>query len=307
MDINLEAMEDLTGREDQVSQADPLSVSPSTDQVDLLLESGTSNVTSFSGFDKTSAGAREKVPQRKSKSASSSCKGNQHSKIRKYLKDSRSSKASGKISKGSSKTVAKPRASSSVETEPLSSQEPQPGPSSAPHVVPSPVVSPRSVIQEELAASMPALVSAVMQSLQPKLDVLDTKIQNLGHSEESLMPSVRSLPPYDEQNPWRSALRAPCQNDMITVEGLGTRPISDFEVFPPDGTFPYVYIRLNELASVREDKVPKETVLFPLNKAQGVLIQTLKGANCKNTKMLPFKGSLTVFMTLGELPNPFAT
>ena len=68
-----------------------------------------------------------------------------------------------------------------------------------------------------------------------------------------------------------------------------------------------MYIRLNELASVREDKVPKETVLFPLNKAQGVLIQTLKSANCENSKMLPFKGSLTMFTTPGELPNPFAT
>ena len=115
-----------------------------------------------------------------------------------------------------------------------------------------------------------------MESLQPKLDLLESKIQSMVQSEESLMPLVQSLPPFDELNPWRSALRAPCQNDMITMEGLGTRPISDFEVFPPRGKFPYIYVRLSELASIREDKVPKERVLFPLNKAQGVLIQALK-------------------------------
>ena len=76
LDINLEEMEDLTGREDQVSEADPLAVSPSTDQVDSLLESGMSNATSFSGFNTASASAREKVPQQKSISASSSHKRN---------------------------------------------------------------------------------------------------------------------------------------------------------------------------------------------------------------------------------------
>ena len=113
LDINLEEMENLEGREDQVSETDPLAVSPSTDQVDLLLESEMSNTTSFSGFDGASASAREKVPQQKSKSASSSHKKNQHSNGRKHQKDSRSSKASHKSSKGGYKKVNKPKASNS--------------------------------------------------------------------------------------------------------------------------------------------------------------------------------------------------
>ena len=56
-----------------------------------------------------------------------------------------------------------------------------------------------------------------------------------------------------------------------------------------------------------EGKVPKETVLFPLSKAQGVLLQALKSGNCDNTKILPFRGGLTMFTTPRELPDPFAT
>ena len=36
-------------------------------------------------------------------------------------------------------------------------------------------------------------------------------------------------------------------------------------------------------------------------------MQTLKGSKCENTKILPFKGGLTMFTTPKDLPNPFAT
>ena len=159
--------------EDQVSEVDPLDVSLPKDQANSLLGSEVSNVaSSFSGFDSASASAHEQVPQQQAKSASSSAKKNQHSSSRKYQKDSRSSKSYRKSSKGSSKTVATPRASDSRSVERIPSPEPQPGTSSAPPVVPSPVAPPQ--------LDMPALVSAIMQSLQPKLDQLESKIQNMG-------------------------------------------------------------------------------------------------------------------------------
>ena len=193
--------------------------------------------------------------------------------------------------------------------------EPQPS-TSVPPATTAPIAPP----QFDLAT----LVSTILQTIQPqldkieahtpkfdaitpRLDLMQSQIQSLGQSEESLMPSASSLPPFDESNPWRSALRAPRQNNMLTIEGLGTRPMSDFEVFPPNGVFPHVYVRLSQSASIREDKVPKETVIFPLNKAQGLLMQSLKDGKCDNTRMLPFKGNLTIFTTPTDLPNPFAT
>ena len=80
LDINLEEMEDLEGREDQVSGADPLELPLSTDQSNLVLGSDASNVgSSFSGFEGASASRHEQVPQQQAKSAHSSHKKMQHS------------------------------------------------------------------------------------------------------------------------------------------------------------------------------------------------------------------------------------
>ena len=285
LDINLEEMEDLEGREDQVSGTDPLALPHTSDQANSVLRSDTSNVdSSFSGFTEASASGHEQVLQQQAKAAHSLQKKTQQ--VPKYQKDSKSSKEQKKAQKSGSKQSVKPRASDSRTEERVIPEEPQPGTSTTPPAATGPAAIPQVDMASLVSAIMQTLKPQldIIQSLQPKLDKLESKLQTMGQSEDSLMPSVQSLPPFDESNPWRSALRAPCQNEMITIEGLGTRPISDFEVFPPDGEFPYVYVRLNQLASIREDKVPKETVLFPLNKAQGVLMQALKGTNCDNTR-----------------------
>ena len=56
LDINLDTMEDLTGREDQVSEMDPLEVTPQPDRENSVFGSECSNeATSFSGFTEASA------------------------------------------------------------------------------------------------------------------------------------------------------------------------------------------------------------------------------------------------------------
>ena len=64
---------------------------------------------------------------------------------------------------------------------------------------------------------------------------------------------------------------------------------------------------MSDTASVRDDKVPKETVLFPRERAQRVLMQELNRTKCVNTKLLPHKGGLTMFTTSQDVPNPFST
>ena len=112
------------------------------------------------------------------------------------------------------------------------------------------------------------------------------------------MPPVSSLPAFDPWNPWRSALCAPFVDGHLTIEGLGTRPLSDFERFPPDGALPNCYVRLSDSASVREDKVPKETVIFPKTIAQNCLMASMKKAGCLNSKVTPKGSDLTMFTTL---------
>ena len=51
--------------------------------------------------------------------------------------------------------------------------------------------------------------------------------------------------------------------------------------------------------------VPKEIVLYPGDKAQNVLMSAMKKVGCENTRLLPFKGTFTIFKTPSTMPNPF--
>ena len=151
--------------------------------------------------------------------------------------------------------------------------------------------------------------------MQSGLSALESKFQtrleegsNSGASQPDLPPSD-SLPDFDTQNPWRSARYAPCADGMLTIEGLGTRPLSDFERFPAEEGVPLssCYVRLSAEVSVRDDRVPKETVLLPREKAQSCLRREMREAGCINTTLLPCKGNLTMFTMGEEMPNPFST
>ena len=124
----------------------------------------------------------------------------------------------------------------------------------------------------------------------------------------SRMPRVDSLPDCEPHNPWRSGISASLlNNNMIFLEGLGPRPVTDFERFPVDGLLPYVYLRLKPEAVFRQDKVPKETVLFPLNVAQPGVTRLCKETGALNTKAVPFKGTYTMFLSSPDRPTPFLT
>ena len=96
-----------------------------------------------------------------------------------------------------------------------------------------------------------------------------------------------TLPTLDVANPWRIAVTCVTSGDNVTVEGLGTRPIADFERHPKDAIWPDCFIRLKPEASVREDKIPKETVIFPHSKAQAFVVSLVKKSSATNTKLSP--------------------
>ena len=84
---------------------------------------------------------------------------------------------------------------------------------------------------------------------------------------------------------------------MITFEGLVTRALSDFESAPEGYKFPYCYLRLTPEASVRTDKVPKETVIFPRDRAQSILVNELTKIKATNSKIGSVRGSLISYLT----------
>ena len=58
---------------------------------------------------------------------------------------------------------------------------------------------------------------------------------------------------------------------MLTIEGLGTRPLSDFEQYPDGVDLRESYVRLAPEATVRDDKISKEVVLLPAQRVQDSL------------------------------------
>ncbi|XP_064100400.1 uncharacterized protein LOC135211154 [Macrobrachium nipponense] len=122
------------------------------------------------------------------------------------------------------------------------------------------------------------------------------------------MPDGSTLPPFHPGNLWRVANFAPFVNGMLTIEGCGTRRLEDFEFFPEGLQPPFIgYVRLTEAALVREDKVPKETVILSRDQAQQTWIRSLEEWNCSNTRVTVFKSPFTMFTTDDENPLPFTS
>ena len=107
-------------------------------------------------------------------------------------------------------------------------------------------------------------------------DLSEDRAQSKASSVDP-MPEANSLPDMEPQNPWHSARFAPVAGDMLYLEGLGSRPITDFERFPPHADLLFCYVRLSHEAALREDKVPQETVLYPRDQAQRCFFSLASG------------------------------
>ncbi|XP_064101055.1 uncharacterized protein LOC135211750 [Macrobrachium nipponense] len=151
-----------------------------------------------------------------------------------------------------------------------------------------------------------ALSDILAEQLRPLKEMIAGLLHSRALAATSTVPDASKLPPFDKNNPWRFALHAPYRDGKLTFEGLGTRPLEDFEFYPENLQFPFNgFVRLTENALVRVDKVPKETVIFPKEQAQAVWARTLAEWDCVNTRLTPHKGSFTIFTTPKEVPTPF--
>ena len=118
------------------------------------------------------------------------------------------------------------------------------------------------------------------------------------------LPPASDLPEFDPSNPWRSALHSILRDGQFTVEGCGTRPLSDFEFFPTGQALPNCWVRLSETAAVRVDKVPKETVIFPRDRAQACFMKATKD-QVENTHLTPESSNLVMFVR--SMTGPYLT
>ena len=120
-------------------------------------------------------------------------------------------------------------------------------------------------------------VHSLDRKFESRINALSTHLteRNPTDAAQPDMPPADALPDFEPQNPWRSARYAPFSGSMLTIEGVGTRPISDFERHPPEAELPFCFVRLSQEASIREDRVPRETVIYP----QGACPELLNAGN----------------------------
>ncbi|XP_064108924.1 uncharacterized protein LOC135217142 [Macrobrachium nipponense] len=152
------------------------------------------------------------------------------------------------------------------------------------------------------------IVNQALLSLTERIRPVEEMLSGLLHSGtpalSMMVPDASKLSPFDKENPWRLALHAPFTEGRLTIEGCGTRPIEDFELFPAGLKFPFPgFVRLAH-ALVRIDKVPKEMVIFPREQAQAAWVRSLSEWGCVNTKLTPHKGKYTMFVTPEGIPSP---
>ena len=155
-----------------------------------------------------------------------------------------------------------------------------------------------ALVQQVVQASMKDLRSGLVEELRSYVPAKDPSLR---------MPLAADLPQQDPMNPWRDGRYVNNDKGTLFVEGLGFRPISDFDFFPGRDAFPYCWLRLSPEASVRTDKVPRETVIYPLARAQSCALTTygqMGGVN--TTKNMP-GCSYTMFLTPPDMVTPFSS
>ena len=287
----MEEMQDLTGNGETVGDDQSFMSDVNSNP------SSISDKSSFRGFGSDLSCAP--TPQTKYSSSSSSTKGKKKDKAKLKNSNKRGSRDKFKLERNPHPPAPEtPSTSSETSSEPAQDHNRH---------------------QQDLNA----ITASILSVLQPQIANLQTAMNSrLSNMEAHLsnhptpststqptqgMPPSDNLPPFDPSNPWRPAIYAPVSDGTLTIEGVGTRPISDFEIFPHGASPPFCFVRLREEASIREDRVPRETVLFPKDRAQNCLLKFMKDAKCDNSRIPPQKGGLTMFTTNKAVPNPFLT
>ncbi|XP_068210358.1 uncharacterized protein [Palaemon carinicauda] len=166
-----------------------------------------------------------------------------------------------------------------------------------------------AAFSSQLLEQIGSLVTSLTERVQNQESLVESLMRSgLPQQQQYVIPDASKLPEFVKSNPWRMALHSPFKDGMLTIEGCGTRPIEDFEFYPPGLQFPFPgFACLTEEALVRLDKVPKETVIYLKEQAQSTWVRTLNEWECVNTMLTPHKSSYTMFVVDEQTPTPCVT
>ena len=120
--------------------------------------------------------------------------------------------------------------------------------------------------------------------------------------------AIPDVPEMSPKNPWRHATTVPRrQGHYFLGDAAGWRPVEDLEFFPNFDQYPNCFLRLKDSASIRDDSIPKETILYEFQRAQDFIVAAAKKAKFSNSGLTAFDRRKATFVAPKELAFPFAT
>ena len=192
---------------------------------------------------------------------------------------------------------------------------PVPGPTT-PVTLMTTALTPTTVMTTPITTSVPvdfmANMKAFMENVQANqaamFKSMQEQIDAMKGAPPSRAPLVSELPKCTNKNPWRCAEHMVLNEGVLHIgEGLGSRPIGDLVFFPSIDHYPFCYVRLADESSLRDDTIPKETIIFDHSKAQSIVVKELRTAEFTNTQLSAFGRKQATFLASKDMVFPFAS
>ena len=181
---------------------------------------------------------------------------------------------------------------------PHSDPQPQPQPQ------PTPVTPSTPAVQGDLLSQIQSIITSAISGVETRMR---SEFGGQGPLPSGPKFSAKDLPRCSADNPWRYCQFAPLVgDDSIFLEGLGNRLVSDLEFFPNYQAYPECWARLKD-GAVREDTIPKETILYDFQKAQDFTVRVIKAVGGENTGVTAFDKKKATFLANKEQAFCFAS
>ena len=148
-----------------------------------------------------------------------------------------------------------------------------------------------------------------MQQMQSQLLSLQEEIKRERSTPSTSYecPLYSDLPKDHPELPWSHGLSVRLADGLYLLDKEKPRPISELQFCGDSNRFPHCWVRVAPWAPPRVDSVPKETVLFPYQKAQDRIVELVQKSGFTQTQLTLITSNKAMFQASGDRIFPFAS
>ena len=204
---------------------------------------------------------------------------------------------------------------------PSPSGYPAPGSNPAPVSDPAPVFDPNPPVQPSFSGAavqgFPADLAGILNAFKTSLEQAfhkevadfkeEAKKQYSVQATTYKCPLASELPRDHPELPWSHGLSVRLADGMYLLEKEKPRPESELQFCGDPVQFPNCWVRVAPWAPPRVDSVPKETVIFPFQKAQDRMVDLATKAGFSQTQLTLSSSNKAMFLASQDRVFPFAS